>query len=71
MASKNKDYKPEDIAFPEQHIVQSELVGEMTTSYIEYAMSVIIGRALPDVRDGLKPDDEARAPQNFVCNVRG
>ena len=55
MASKNKDYKPEDIAFPEQHIVQSELVGEMTTSYIEYAMSVIIGRALPDVRDGLKP----------------
>ena len=55
MASKNKDYKPEDIAFPDQHIVQSELVGEMTTSYIEYAMSVIIGRALPDVRDGLKP----------------
>ena len=55
MASKNKDYKPEDIAFPNQHIVQSELVGEMTTSYIEYAMSVIIGRALPDVRDGLKP----------------
>ena len=52
MASKNKDYKPEDIAFPDQHIVQSELVGEMTTSYIEYAMSVIIGRALPDVRDG-------------------
>ena len=52
---KNKDYRPEDIAFPEQHIVQSELVGEMKTSYIEYAMSVIIGRALPDVRDGLKP----------------
>lgn len=55
MASKNKDYKPEDIAFPEQKIVNSELVGEMKTSYIEYAMSVIIGRALPDVRDGLKP----------------
>ena len=55
MASKNKDYKPEDIAFPEQHIVQSELVDEMKTSYIEYAMSVIVGRALPDVRDGLKP----------------
>mgnify|MGYP000641183650 CR=1 FL=1 len=55
MASKNKDYKPEDIAFPEQHIVQSELVSEMKNSYIEYAMSVIIGRALPDVRDGLKP----------------
>ena len=55
MASKNKDYKPEDIAFPEQVIVQSELVNEMKTSYIEYAMSVIVGRALPDVRDGLKP----------------
>ena len=55
MASKNKDYKPEDIAFPEQVIVESELVKEMKTSYIEYAMSVIVGRALPDVRDGLKP----------------
>lgn len=52
---KNKDYKPEEIAFPQQHIVQSELVKEMKTSYIEYAMSVIVGRALPDVRDGLKP----------------
>ena len=53
--AKNKDYKPEDIAFPEQAIVTSELVREMKTSYIEYAMSVIVGRALPDVRDGLKP----------------
>ena len=50
-----KDYKPEDILFPEQHIVQSELVHEMKSSYIDYAMSVIVGRALPDVRDGLKP----------------
>ena len=50
-----RDYKPEDIAFPEQHIVSSELVSEMEKSYIEYAMSVIVGRALPDVRDGLKP----------------
>ena len=50
-----KDYKPEDILFPDQAIVTSELVHEMKTSYMEYAMSVIIGRALPDVRDGLKP----------------
>ena len=50
-----KDYKPEDILYPEQHIVTSELVSEMKNSYIEYAMSVIVGRALPDVRDGLKP----------------
>ena len=55
MAHKNTDYKPEDIRFPEQKIVTSELVHEMTSSYIEYAMSVIVGRALPDVRDGLKP----------------
>ena len=50
-----KDYKPEDIMYPEQKIVQSEIVTEMKTSYIDYAMSVIVGRALPDVRDGLKP----------------
>ena len=50
-----KDYKPEDIRYPDQAIVTSELVHEMKTSYMEYAMSVIVGRALPDVRDGLKP----------------
>ena len=50
-----KDYKPEGILFPEQTIVESELVHEMKSSYIDYAMSVIVGRALPDVRDGLKP----------------
>ena len=51
----NRSYKPEDIMFPDQQIVQSNLVDEMERSYIEYAMSVIVGRALPDVRDGLKP----------------
>ena len=55
MAKHNRDYRPEDIIFPEQHITQSNLVEEMEKSYIEYAMSVIVGRALPDVRDGLKP----------------
>ena len=50
-----RDYKPEDIAFPDQKITTSELVSEMEKSYIDYAMSVIVGRALPDVRDGLKP----------------
>ena len=50
-----RDYKPEDIAFPNQIITESELVSEMQKSYIDYAMSVIVGRALPDVRDGLKP----------------
>ena len=51
----NRSYKPEDIAFPDQVITESNLVDEMEQSYIEYAMSVIVGRALPDVRDGLKP----------------
>ena len=51
----NRNYKPEDIAFPNQAITESHLVEEMEKSYIEYAMSVIVGRALPDVRDGLKP----------------
>ncbi len=51
----NRSYKPEDIRFPDQIITHSDLVDEMEKSYIEYAMSVIVGRALPDVRDGLKP----------------
>ena len=55
MASHNRSYKPEDIQFPNQAITESNLVDEMERSYIEYAMSVIVGRALPDVRDGLKP----------------
>ena len=52
MASHNRSYNPEDIRFPDQHITTSNLVDEMEKSYIEYAMSVIVGRALPDVRDG-------------------
>ncbi len=53
--AKKPSYDPEEIRYPEQHIVTSPLVPEMEKSYIEYAMSVIVGRALPDVRDGLKP----------------
>ena len=51
----NRNYKPEDIAFPNQKITESPLVQEMEDSFLEYAMSVIKARALPDVRDGLKP----------------
>ncbi len=51
----NRNYKPEDIAFLDQVIKKSDLVSEMKASYIDYAMSVIVDRALPDVRDGLKP----------------
>ncbi|SBW11844.1 DNA gyrase subunit A [uncultured Eubacteriales bacterium] len=53
--SKKPQYDPEEIRYPNQKIVSSPLVPEMEKSYIEYAMSVIVGRALPDVRDGLKP----------------
>ena len=53
--SKKPQYDPEEIRYPGQKIVESPLVPEMEKSYIEYAMSVIVGRALPDVRDGLKP----------------
>ena len=51
----SKDYLPEESRYPEQKIVSAELVNEMKTSFIDYAMSVIVARALPDVRDGLKP----------------
>ena len=53
--SKKPQYDPEEIRYPDQKIEISPLVPEMESSYIEYAMSVIVGRALPDVRDGLKP----------------
>ncbi len=51
----NRDYKPEDILFPNQAITTSDIVPEMKAAMLEYAMSVIVDRALPDVRDGLKP----------------
>jgi len=50
----HKDKNP-DITFPNQKIEVVGLEREMQRSYIDYAMSVIVGRALPDVRDGLKP----------------
>ncbi|MEO0868030.1 MAG: DNA gyrase subunit A, partial [Cyanobacteria bacterium J06642_11] len=40
---------------PQDRIVSTDLRNEMSRSYLEYAMSVIVGRALPDARDGLKP----------------
>jgi DNA gyrase subunit A len=52
MARKEKN---EDISFPNQKILNVELEKEMKTSFLDYSMSVIVARALPDVRDGLKP----------------
>ncbi len=56
MAKKNteNEAKPSESLHRESVVPQS-LVEEMQTSYLDYAMSVIIGRALPDIRDGLKP----------------
>lgn len=50
-----RDYTPDEIRYPDQKIVNIDLEHEMQKAYMEYAMSVIVGRALPDVRDGLKP----------------
>ena len=59
MENKNKKSVAHDenerIEFPEQHIVDVEMKKEVERSFIEYSMSVIASRALPDVRDGMKP----------------
>ena len=52
MARKEKN---KDISYENQKIRQVDLREEMEVAYVDYAMSVIVGRALPDVRDGLKP----------------
>ena len=49
------NYKSTDIEFPSQRIELRDMEKEVRTSFIEYSMSVITSRALPDVRDGLKP----------------
>jgi DNA gyrase subunit A len=49
------DVRPDAPAHNHGHIDQVDLQSEMQRSYLDYAMSVIVGRALPDVRDGLKP----------------
>ena len=49
------DNKNNEEDFQEGKIINREIVDEMKTAYIDYAMSVIVQRALPDVRDGLKP----------------
>ena len=52
MAESNGAQTPGD---SDGRIIQTDLRNEMSRSYLEYAMSVIVGRALPDARDGLKP----------------
>ena len=51
----NENIEEEQDHVPKGNILNQPLEEEMKTSYINYAMSVIIGRALPDARDGLKP----------------
>ena len=51
----SKPEQPELTPEPVGNILQRDLGAEMRGSYIDYSMSVIVGRALPDIRDGLKP----------------
>lgn len=53
--------------YQDQKIIEKQIEGEIKTSFISYAVSVLTARALPDVRDGLKPG----APAYFVRHVRG
>ncbi len=53
--AKNNAEEPKDGATRGGRIIPAEIVQEMSESYLDYAMSVIVTRALPDVRDGLKP----------------
>ena len=55
MAKIDHSYKSEDISFPDQRIELHDMEREVKKSFIEYSMSVITARALPDVRDGMKP----------------
>ena len=52
---KNNYDKNEIIEFPDQKIIETNMEREIKKSFLEYSMSVIVDRALPDVRDGLKP----------------
>lgn len=55
MAENNEDLNPQEDAGEANKIIQVNIEEQMKTAYIDYSMSVIVGRALPDVRDGLKP----------------
>ena len=55
MPKKNDNTNEEAIIPTHQNVIQKDIVEEMQESYIDYAMSVITDRALPDIRDGLKP----------------
>src|SRR3989344_9548450 len=54
-AHASPDMIPSGSAIPAHAVTDQSIVQEMETSYLDYAMSVIVARALPDVRDGLKP----------------
>ena len=55
MDQNNDDNIPQEVPEESNNIIQINIEEQMKTAYIDYSMSVIVGRALPDVRDGLKP----------------
>ena len=54
-SSKKRSMDPAELTFPDQKIIPVNMENEVKRSFLEYSMSVIVSRALPDVRDGLKP----------------
>jgi DNA gyrase/topoisomerase IV, subunit A len=58
--------KPAPTPPPEDRTTEVELASEASSSYLAYAMSVIVGRALPDVRDGLKPVHRCELPETAL-----
>ena len=55
MAEKRKNTQNDNIEYPDQVIVPVNMEKRVRKAFLEYSMSVIVSRALPDVRDGMKP----------------
>ena len=55
MSKKDINKEAENLEFPDQKIVDIQMSKEVKKSFLNYSMSVIVSRALPDARDGLKP----------------
>ena len=59
---------PQEMA---REILPVNIEDELKQSYMDYAMSVIVGRALPDVRDGLKPTTKLSVDSFLACGTSG
>ena len=64
---KKKDPNTTNVKEPKERVIDVEIEDQMRGAYLDYAMSVIVGRALPDVRDGLKPVHREERPA--LCEI--